>query len=360
MISELINQRVFPPIPDCDAQGWKNLRREYVDVLCREEFGTPLPPPTELHFEERIDYPGAKNFCAGEAEIKTVIASGVVCGKPFSFPFTAVLPRKGEKLPFFVHCNFESQIPNKYSPTEEIVNRGFALLSVYYKDVTADDGDFTDGLAGAVTPDPEHRAPDAPGKIAMWAWANMRLMDYAMTLECLDPTRSAVIGHSRLGKTALVAGMLDDRFQYVISNDSGCSGAAITRGKVGEQISDITKHFPYWFCENYKKYTDHNNLTFDQHMLIAASAPRTVIVGSADEDTWADPASEFLGCAAASPAWIAHGKRGFIAPDRLPVPGDVFDEGNICYQLRTGCHYLSRRDWNVYMDIILKKNNTTK
>ena len=360
MIQQLLTQRGIAPIPTVDADGWDSSRTQYIKALCREEYGRPLPPPTELHFEEQVPSKKAISFCAGAAEKKIVIASGTVCGKPFSFPFTVAIPRQGESLPFFVHCNFESQIPNKYSPTEEIVNRGFALLSVHYKDVTSDDGDFTNGLAGAVIPDPEHRAPDAPGKIAMWAWANMRLMDYAMTLERLDPTRSAVIGHSRLGKTALLTGMLDERFPYVISNDSGCSGAAITRGKVGEQISDITKHFPYWFCENYKKYTNHNDLTFDQHLLIAASAPRTVIVGSAEEDLWADPASEFLGCAAASPAWIAHGKKGFIAPDRLPVPGDVFDEGDICYQLRTGCHYLSRRDWNVYMDIILKKSNTTK
>ena len=257
MIRQILQQRNLPLIPTLAPDQWQALRQQYTEILCREEYGTPLPPPTELSFEERVEYPNAKNFCAGEAEIKTVIASGKVCGKPFSFPFTAVIPRVGESIPFFVHCNFEAQIPNKYSPTEEIVNRGFALLSVCYKDVTSDDGDFTNGLAGTVTPDPDNRAPDAPGKIAMWAWANMRLMDYAMTKSRLDPTRAAVIGHSRLGKTALVTGMLDDRFQYVISNDSGCSGAAITRGKVGEQISDITKNFPFWFCENYKKYTDH-------------------------------------------------------------------------------------------------------
>ena len=357
MIQELLQQRNVPAISTVDSSTWNALRQEYVDLLCREEYGIPLPPPTELHFEEQVPDKKAKSFCAGAAEKKVIIASGTVCGKPFSFPFTVAIPRQGESLPFFVHCNFEDQLPNKYSPTEEIMNRGFALISVFYKDVTSDDGDFTNGLANAVIPDPENRAPDAPGKIAMWAWANMRLMDYAATQSRLDLSRSAIIGHSRLGKTALVTGMLDERFAYVISNDSGCSGAAITRDKVGETIADITKRFPYWFCENYKKYTDHSTLPFDQHMLIAASAPRTVMVGSAIEDTWADPDSEFLGCAAASPAWEACGRPGFIAPDRLPVPGDVFAEGNVCYQLRTGCHYLSRRDWNVYMDIILKKSN---
>ena len=354
MIQEMLQQRGVPAIPATDAEGWEKLRREYIQLLCREEYGTPLPPPTELYFEE-IPPAKVRSFCAGEADLKHMIARGTVCGKPFSFPFTAAIPKDGDKIPFFVHCNFESAVHNKYSPTEEIINHGFALISVCHNDVTSDNDDFTNGLAAAVIPDPDHRAPDAPGKIAMWAWASMRLLDYALTQDRLDPTRAAVIGHSRLGKTALVTGMLDPRFAYVISNDSGCSGAAITRGKVGEQLGGIANRFYYWFCENYKKYTDHSTLPFDQHMLIAASAPRTVMVGSALEDTWADPDSEFLSCVAASPAWQAFGMPGFIAPDRLPAPGDRFEEGNICYHLRTGAHYLSRKDWHVYMDVILQK-----
>ena len=221
--------------------------------------------------------------------------------------------------------------------------------------MTSDNDDYTNGLAGLIYPDGVRKNATDSGKIMMWAWANMRVMDYAMQLPQLDHKNGAIAGHSRLGKTSLVTGMLDERFQYIISNDSGCSGTAITRGKVGEQISQITKRFPYWFCENYKKYVDHNDLTFDQHMLLATIAPRTVLIGSAVEDVWADPDSEYLSCVAASFAWENLGEKGFVAPDRLPVVGADFREGNICYHLRDGLHYFSRRDWGVYMSIIQEK-----
>ena len=79
------------------------------------------------------------------------------------------------------------------------------------------------------------RKPNDAGKIAMWAWAAQRVMDYAQTLvDVLDLKNGVVCGHSRLGKTALLAAATDERFAFVYSNNSGCSGAAVTRKKQGE------------------------------------------------------------------------------------------------------------------------------
>jgi hypothetical protein len=120
-------------------------------------------------------------------------------------------------------------------------------------------------------------------------------MDYVETLDFIDLSSVAVIGHSRLGKTALLAATFDERFAYAISNNSGCAGAAITRGKRGEHILEITNRFPYWFAKRYAKYAaDESTLPLDQHFLLAAIAPRKILVGSADEDEWAGPESEFL------------------------------------------------------------------
>lgn len=180
-------------------------------------------------------------------------------------------------------------------------------------------------------------------------------MDYAYTLDCFDFNRAAVVGHSRLGKTALWAGALDERFTHVISNNSGCSGAAITRQKKGERIRDIIRVFSRWFCDNYQKYVDKEELLpFDQHFLVAAIAPRKVYVASAIEDEWADPVSEFLSCYAASEVYEKLGLKGFISSDRLPEAGEYFHEGNIGYHLRKGTHYLSREDWNLFMDYMEK------
>ncbi len=354
---ELI-KRAVPPLPTIDPTTWERTRQELADTMCEKVYGRPIPAPTELSFEEGKADP---KFCAGMAITYPVTAHTVVCGMPFDFPFTVTLPTTVDgPVPFFVLCNFYSGEPNKYLPIEEIVDRGFAVLHLNYQNISSDDPDFTNGLAACVYPDgSENRAPNAPGKIQMWAWGNMRLMDYAMSCDKLDPKHGAVVGHSRLGKTALVTGMLDERFRYVISNNSGCAGAAITRRKEGERIKDVTKAFPYWFCPTYATYADadssRGSMDFDQHMLMATLAPRIVMVGSALADNWADPPSEQLCCVAASPVWEALGEKGYCSEDRMPLVGDRFDEGNICYHMRQGIHYFSRLDWNVYMDVMEKK-----
>lgn len=358
MLREILFERKVPQIEASDAVSMCALQKEYKKILLREEYGSPLPEPDSVSFE--ID-PAKKpytRFAAGKATSTTIIAHTIVCGKEFSFPFQAIIPNKEGKFPFIIHNDFYRGVPSLGNPGEEIVERDVALFHVCYEDVTSDDGDFTNGLAGIIYDDPDgnSRADDAPGKIAMWAWANMRIMDYALTLDSLDHERGAVIGHSRLGKTALLTGLLDERFKYVIANDSGCSGDALFRGNAGEQIADIVsqKRFHYWFCKNFFKYADGGCPPFDQHQLLAALAPRTVLIGAANEDAWADPVSQYLSGVAASPAWEAFGKKGLISPDRLPEIGDVFHEGCICYHLRQGTHYLSRHDWNLYIDVLLE------
>lgn len=354
MINSILEEKILQPIGDFSPTDWEQVRKKYIDTLCREEYGMPLPEPRKISFEELELSRGEKNFAAGAVIYKKVVAHTQILGKEFSFPFVGLIPKETGKHPFFVHIDFEGNVPNKYFPAEEIINNGFAVFHFDFNDVTVDANDMTDKLSGILFPDGNRTGSDS-GKIVMWAWAAMRIMDYAQTFDCLDLDNAAVIGHSRLGKTALVTGMLDTRFKYVISNNSGCSGAALTKNKEGEHIRQITEKFPYWFCPNYKNYSDEDKLTFDQHMLIATIAPRVAIVGSAEKDAWADPDAEYLGCVAASTAWENLGLKGFIHPDRLPTAGSVFDEGNVCYQQRTGTHYLSRRDWNTYFDIIRKK-----
>ena len=313
---------------------------QMLEMLHREVFGYLPPEPESVTFEDMGKrYP---RFCSGDAECRKILAHCVISGKEFSFPFYATLPTDGEKHPFFVHANFSANVPDRYQPTEELVDNGFAVLSFHYEDVTNDKDDFTDGLAGVLYEDGQRGDTD-PGKIAMWAWAAQRLMDYAETREdVLDLSCAVVCGHSRLGKTALLAAATDPRFTFCYSNDSGCSGAALSRGKVGEDVDFIVHRFPYWFCKDYWKYgKNEQNMPFDQHFLVASIAPRPVLVGSATDDQWADPVSELLCCVAAAPAFPG----GFSHPDRLPEAGEGWLEGGIGYHLRKGDHYFSRRDW---------------
>ena len=333
MLSEILKERNVPELLS---------REEMLDIVQAQLFGYLPPRPEKISFETEENI--IPKFCAGKAVCHKVTVNTVINGKEFSFPFLATLPTDEEKHPFFVHINFRDLNPDRYMPTEELVDNGFAVLSVWYNDITTDDGDFTNGLAGVLFENGKRNDTDC-GKIAMWAWAAQRILDYAETLpDKLDLSRSVVCGHSRLGKTALFAGATDERFAFSYSNDSGCSGAAIARGTApgGERVADICRNFPFWFCENYKKYCNNEeNMPFDQHYLVASIAPRKVLIGSASEDKWADPLSEMLCCVASSPAFV----NGFKYEDRPPQIDDKFFDGDIGYHMRKGLHYFSREDW---------------
>ena len=331
MLNELLRARDLPALQP---------REKMLEILQREIYGVMPEAPESVSFvvEENV----IPRYCASKAAIHHVSATSVIRGKSFTFPFTAVLPTDGRQHPFFIHINFRDSVPDRYMPTEELIDNGFAVLSFCYKDVSSDDGDFTDGLAGVLFPDGQ-RKNDDPGKIALWAWASQRVLDWAQQrTDVLDLTRAIVCGHSRLGKTALLAGATDTRFAFAYSNDSGCAGAALARGTHGETVRDICRNFPFWFCENYLRYVDNEEaITFDQHYLLACVAPRRVLIGSASEDHWADPISEQLACAAASNAFT----HGFAGPDRPAQIGETYFGGDIGYHLRRGTHFFSREDW---------------
>ena len=316
-------------------------REDMLRILQAEEYGFLPPPPDAIAFE--ADAPHISHFCGGKATCQRVTAHCTLGNRAFSFPFYASLPTSSNPHPFFVHINFRPDIPDRYMPVEELIDNGFAVLSFDYNDVTRDNGDFTDGLAGVLFENGTRQAHDA-GKIALWAWAAQRVMDYAETrTDVLDTRCSIVCGHSRLGKTAMLAAATDARFAICYSNDSGCSGAALARGNTGETIEKICTRFPYWFCEQYQTYRGREQeMPFDQHFLAACIAPRKLLIGSASADAWACPVNEFLCCAAASPAF-AH---GFVCEDRLPEVGAFYPEGDIGYHQRAGEHFFTRTDWH--------------
>ena len=358
MLREMYESRALMPVWDDGTQVWENRRKEIIKLLCEEEYGFMPRSHDSLTCETLSE---DSLFCAGKVTLSKIMLTATFGEDKFSFPIYASIPKSSEKLPFFVCVNFTPNVPDKFLPIEEICDRGFAVISFGYQDIAADASDIIaektgrpdrlkDILFGNTRKEKNHC-----GKIGLWAWALSRAMDYACTLDSLDHDRAAAVGHSRLGKTALLAGMLDERFSCVISNDSGCSGASVSRMKIGETIRNITDKFPYWFCENYKKYADkEDTLPFDQHFLLASIAPRKVYVTGASENTWGDPYSAFLSCFAANEVYEKLGMKGFVCADRMPEAGERFHEGNIGYHLRKGTHYLGREDWNNFIDYLTR------
>jgi len=342
-------------------EAWPMRRAELLEALSVYSYGfTPSVPVRvwgEIVETNNREFGSKVRFEKAEVHLESERGR-------FSFPVYLFIPKAIEKPPVFLHLAFRFGMPAgippvRYTPTEEIMDAGYALVQMCFEDVMNDNhyGDFDGGLA-AYFGTSAHRAPSEWGKIGMWAYGASRVLDYLLTRGDLDAAHTAVIGHSRMGKTALWAGAQDERFFCTISNNSGYGGAATSKGGHGERVRDFLRVGSWdWYCENFKQFVDEkeDEKPYDQAFLLSLIAPRLLCVGSAIEDRGADPESEFLTTHWASQAWELLGEKGLVTPDKMPDVGDVLHEGNVGYHLRGGGHFLSREDWQYYIRFLNRK-----
>jgi len=367
-----------------DAGAWQGQRREEILRLFEQYvYGRAPKGDGNVRFEVLSRY---RNAFGGKATRKEVRAHFTGNGKRAHMDILIYLPNvTSGPVPLFVGLSFYGNHTVSSDPSirlnenwmrssskngivdhratdasrgtsasrwaiEKILDRGYGLATMYCGDIDPDfDDEFQNGIHPLfLKPGQTKPAPDEWGTIAAWSWGLSRAMDYFETDGDIDHDRVAVMGHSRLGKTSLWAGATDQRFAIVISNNSGCGGAALARRHFGETVQRINTSFPHWFNDNHVKFNEkENELPVDQHMLIALMAPRPVYIASAELDQWADPNGEFTSGKLAGPVYALFDRGGVgvaIKPGLNKPVGDF-----VGYHHRTGKHDVTDYDWEQYL-----------
>jgi hypothetical protein len=367
------------------SEEWFEKRRpEILQLFETEVYGKAPGFPQKMEFKTILIDTSALEGKAIRKEIALVISNQ---NRSLTLNLLVYLPKNGQsKHPIFLGLNFYGNqticndtgisitnnwvnnnkkfeiTNNKATETTRgirahrwqvkyLLSQGYGLATMYYGDI---DPDFNDGFQNGIHSlfnENGQRIPEANewGSIAAWAWGLSRAMDYLVTDSLIDHKKIAVMGHSRLGKTSLWAGAQDGRFAIVISNNSGCGGAALSRRRFGETVERINNSFPHWFCGNFKKYNNNEGiLPIDQHLLIGLIAPRPVYVASAEQDNWADPKGEFLSAENAQSVYKLFGKKDVLSDEIPKVNNPVGDI--IGYHVRSGKHDVTIYDWEQYIN----------
>lgn len=247
--------------------------------------------------------------------------------------------------------NPPSSRPSEAGPVAEMFDRGFGYALVRYTEIQPDTAttNATGVQALAYLPGQTQPAADEWGTIGVWAWGASRVLDYLATDPAVDAKRVALIGHSRLGKTALWASAQDPRFALIFASCSGEMGAALARRDYGETVDDMTANFPWWFAGNFQKFAGHwNQMPVDAHMLIALSAPRPVFITGGTQDQWADPKGQFMAQVAAGPVYRLLGKPD-LGTDQLPPLDTPLLDGSLGFLYHTGAHTITPADWDAFL-----------
>ncbi|MDR2036704.1 MAG: acetylxylan esterase [Bacteroidales bacterium] len=363
---------------------WEKKRRpELLEIFSSQMYGRT--PQQKLNAEHKV-LAEEDNELGGTARSRQILFTFSNGGKSHTMQMLIYYPKNTlEKVPVFLVFGYgnesitenENVIPSPATqkrleqnmgglrrgraksrwPLSEIISQGFAIATVNISDLYADRKGMEAQEQSIMTIFDDYETtkdnPDFWRALGVWAWGMSRAVDYFETDDRIDVKKIAVMGHSRIGKASLWAGAQDPRFAIVFANNSGCGGDKLARRNYGESIGRITSVFPYWFCENYKSYDGRENeMPWDQHLLVALMAPRPVYIGSAEEDTWADPKGQFLGGSNAGPAYELYGKKGLGTDVMPPLHSPIMND--VGYHIRAGKHDVTDYDWQCFLTFAKK------
>ena len=379
----------LPPLPDSLAE-WRTERKKLLALFAEHIYGEIPPAPDKITTRLLAERSDALNNTAIRREIR--IYCQMNNGMSHDFDMLLYIPKNVQAPPpVFLGLNFDGNQANTIDedvaltrgPSHypgywwrsaatnndkrlikldswnfaEAMQRGYAVATVNYCEIFPDNPYGYEKSIYRLFRSPEELAAFPArscglrkfGAISAWAWGLSRMLDVLEDIPEVDADRAAVLGHSRLGKTALWAGANDERFKMVISNNSGCLGAALSRRDFGERVGHLAYIQRFWFTETLAQYADRESeLPVDQHQLLALVAPRCLYVASSSEDGGADPRGEFLSAKAASEVWRLY-NHAPVLPEDMPAAGTgTVGSNGVFYHLKSGVHSITAEDWQHY------------
>jgi len=364
------------------VKQWEKRRQELLEIFSSQMYGRTPGDKIKVTYETLSENPNFLNGKATAKQVKFIFTNGT---KKVEALLLLVLPNHTKKAPVFVSYNYKGNHSTIADPTieyppsfalhkthnhlrledadrvrgcqsdrwcyDKIIDRGYAIATMFYQDIYPDKPDMDEyGIVSLFSGyRPGQKSPDEWQALGAWAYGFSRIVDYLETQKGVDRKKIIVMGHSRHGKAALWAGAQDKRFSIVISNNSGCGGAALSKRVFGENIARITTSFPHWFCPAFNRYANNEaGLPFDQHQLVSLIAPRYVYIASALEDAWADPKGEFLSGYYAGPVYELYGLKGLATNVQPMLHQPIMND--VGYHIREGKHDVTEYDWICFMD----------
>lgn len=287
-------------------EDWEIRRKEIIEDAISLEFDG-MPPKPEVFKVEQLN---------GGTRGKLPAFFKIHCGKkdkPFSFCFSVDLPDIEGKVPAVLTGDgcYTANLNDKV--IEEAHRRGFAVVKFNRLEL-ARDSDDPKRESGINALWPENKF----STISAWAWGYHRVVDALMTLDIIDTDHIAITGHSRGGKTVLLAGATDERIRYTNPNGSGTHGCGAYRfiqyedsdyGLLrSESLEFMLEHINYWMGQGLKKYAGkEETLPHDTHFFKALIAPRCFLETNGYDDLWANPRGSYLSFLGAKEVWKMYG-----------------------------------------------------
>jgi hypothetical protein len=337
-------------------EQWENIRRpEILQLFENHVYGQVPKDFDNIKFKVTNKDKKAMN---GKATLKEVAITVTRNKKSVTMNLLMFTPNEVKKpVPMFLVINHRGvktmdvtrQNKDGFWPAEEVIEAGYGISGFDVIDVSPDDKvKFTKGILDQLYPEQLEMNNGMRG-LGAWGWGASRAIDYFEKDKSVDATKIISVGHSRGGKSSLWFGAQDERVAITVSNESGNSGAALSRRNFGETVERITSSIPYWFCPNYRQYANNEDkLPVDQHMLIALIVPRAVYVASAVEDLWSDPKGQYLGLKEAQPVFNLYGFETNL-PEEMPEVKEQIIRSNVGFHNREGKHNMTPYDWQQFI-----------